>query len=131
MKYTIQTVCKKLNITVHTVRYYCDMGLVPNLQRDEHGNRLFDEQSINWIQAAVFLRNSGLSISEIRHYFELCQEGSSTIKKRYQILSDLKKRTEEEQMMLQNRLDCITKKVEHCMDIQNGLCEDDCNPLNW
>ena len=30
MDYTIKDACQKLNLTVHTVRHYCDTGLVPN-----------------------------------------------------------------------------------------------------
>lgn len=131
MKYTIQAVCKKLNLSVHTVRHYCDSGLVPNLERDAHGNRIFDDQSVNWLQAAVFLRASGLSVAEVRHYVSLCQEGEDTIQQRYQILLPLQEKTETEQKMLQRRLDCIRQKTAHCRDIMNGLCDDDCNPLNW
>lgn len=131
MDQTIKYVCKELQLTVHTVRYYCDMGLVPNLRHDPHGNRIFDEQSVNWLKAASFLRASGLSISEIRHYFHLCIEGNSTIMERYQILSDLKAKTETELASVKIQMDCITEKVNHCQDIIAGTCEDDCNPLNW
>lgn len=131
MEYTIKKVCEKLNLTVHTVRHYCDMGLVPNLIRNKQGNRIFDKQSINWLQATVFLRESGLSIPEVQHYFDLCLKGNSTIKERYQILLDLQKKTEEESKSIQVRLECITQKVEHCQNIMKGDCPDDCNPLNW
>ena len=76
MDYKIKDVMNKLNLTVHTVRHYCDMGLVPNIRYDKHGNRIFDEQSINWVKAASFLRASGMSISEVKHYFDLCQQGN-------------------------------------------------------
>lgn len=131
MEHTIKYVCKRLNLTVHTVRHYCDMNLVPNLKRDEYGNRLFDDESINWLQAAVFLRESGLSISEIKHYFDLCLQGYSTINERYQILRNLKSKTEEESKNVKYRLECISQKVKHCEEIISGKCEDDCNPLNW
>lgn len=131
MEYTIQAVCRELGLTVHTVRYYCDKGLVPGLRRDKHGNRLFDERSVNWLRAAMLLRSSGLSIAEIRHYFALCQKGMESIEERYQILSALQHKTEEEAKAVQFRLDCISKKVLHCQEIMAGLCEDDCNPLNW
>lgn len=97
MEYSIQEVCKRLSLTVHTVRYYCDKGLVPNIRRDKNGNRLFDEQAVNWLQAAVFLRCSGLSVAEVRHYFTLCRQGSATVPERYQILSELQQKTEQEE----------------------------------
>ena len=131
MDYKIKDVMKKLNLTVHTVRHYCDMGLVPNLRYDKHGNRIFDEQAINWLKAASFLRSSGMSISEVKHYFDLCQQGNSTIDERYEIMFNLKLKTYEELKAMQVKLDCINEKVNHYEDIIAGKCEDDCNPLNW
>ena len=131
MDYKIKDVMKKLNLTVYTVRHYCDMGLVPNLRYDIHGNRIFDEQSINWLKAASFLRASGMSIPEIKHYFDLCHKGNSTIDERYQIMIKLKLKTYEEFKAMQVRMDCINEKVNHYQDIISGKCKDDCNPLNW
>lgn len=51
MDYTIKDMCKKLNLTVHTVRHYCDMGLVPNLRHDKNGNRIFNEGSVELVNA--------------------------------------------------------------------------------
>ena len=43
--YTVKEIAKLLNLSEHTVRYYCDMGLVPSLKRNKNGNRIFDEAS--------------------------------------------------------------------------------------
>lgn len=32
--YTVKEVSKQLGLTQHTIRYYTDKGLVPNVQRD-------------------------------------------------------------------------------------------------
>lgn len=131
MDYTIKDVCQKLNLTVHTVRHYCDMGLVPNLRHDKNGNRIFDEESLNWLQAAKFLRSSGLSIPEIRHYFSLCQMGKASIKEREDILIKLKSDAEKELAELQMRIDCLSDKIARCQNVIDADGEDDCNPLNW
>ncbi len=131
MDYTIKDVCRKLNLTVHTVRHYCDMGLVPNLRHDKNGNRIFDEESLNWLQAAKFLRASGLSIPEIRHYFSLCRIGKSTIEERKNILIKLKSDSEQELAAMQRRIDCLSDKIAHCQNVIDTDGEDDCNPLNW
>ena len=131
MNYTIKDVCQKLNLTVHTVRHYCDMGLVPNLQHDKNGNRIFNEESLNWLRGAKFLRASGLSIPEIRHYFSLCQSGKSSIKERVDILINLKLESEKKLAELQHRIDCLSYKIAHCQNIIDTDGEDDCNPLNW
>jgi len=131
MDYTIKDMCKKLHLTVHTVRHYCDMGLVPNLRHDKNGNRIFDEESLNWLQGAKFLRASGLSIQEIRHYFTLCQQGISSIQERMDILIQLKMQSQKELESMQTRIDCLTDKIAHFQNIIDSNGEDDCNPLNW
>lgn len=131
MDYTIKDVCEKLDLTVHTVRHYCDMGLAPNLRHDKNGNRLFDEETIHWLQAAKFLRASGLSIPEIKRYFTLCQQGVSSIEERMDILIQLKLRSQKELEKMQYRIDCLTDKIAHCQNVIDSGAEDDCNPLNW
>ncbi|WP_448783610.1 MerR family transcriptional regulator [Blautia sp.] len=58
MEYTIKDMYKQSDLTIHTVRHYCDMGLVPNLMHDKNGSRIFDEESLHWLQGAKFLRAS-------------------------------------------------------------------------
>ena len=111
MNYTIKHVCTELGLTVHAVRYYCDRGLVPNLRHDAHGNRLFDEESINWLRAVGFLRASGMSIAQIKHYFELCQQGAATLQERQTILAELKQKAEAELAAAQIRVHCLDEKV--------------------
>lgn len=123
--------CQKLDLTVHTVRHYCDMGLVPNLRHDKNGNRIFDEESLHWLQTAKFLRASGLSIPEIHHYFSLCQMGKSSLKERTDILRKLKSESEKKLAELQIRIDCLSDKIAHCQNIIDTDGENDCNPLNW
>nr|WP_319941496.1 MerR family transcriptional regulator [Metabacillus sediminilitoris] len=50
--YTVKEVAKLLELTDHTVRFYTDKGLVPNLKRDKNNNRLFDDDSIKWLIGA-------------------------------------------------------------------------------
>ncbi len=131
MNYTIKDVCKKLDLTVYTVRHYCDMGLVPNLSHDKNGNRVFDEESVNWLQAAKFLRASGLSIPKIRHYFTLCQQGVSSIQERQEILIQLREKLQKDLETVQTQIVCLSDKIDHCQDVIDSNAEDDCNPLNW
>lgn len=131
MNYTIKYVCDTLNLTVHTVRHYCDMGLVPNLRHDKNGNRIFDDESINWLRAVVFLRSSGLAIPEIKYYFSLCEQGTSTINERLDILIKLKEQAEHDLETAQRRISCLTDKIKVCKEVADGVREDECNPLNW
>lgn len=131
MSYTIKKVSQKLDMTAHTIRHYTDNGLVPNLKHDKNGNRIFDDDSLKWLTAVRFLRNSGMAIEEIREYFKLCLQGYSTFEERYKILIRLKEKADADLEQAKYRAACITDKVEHCKDILAGKVPDDCNPMNW
>lgn len=131
MEHTIKYVCDQLGLSVHTVRHYCDMGLVPNLRHDASGNRLFDEEAVNWLRAAAFLRASGMSIPEVRDYFALCRQGISTLGRRQEILMALRDRARREREEAQRREECLERRIAMCQDALEGRGADDCNPLNW
>lgn len=131
MDHTIKHVCTELGLTVHAVRYYCDMGLVPGLRHDKNGNRIFDETSINWLRAVTFLRAGGMSIAQIQHYFALCQQGVSTLAERKAILEQARDAAQKDLEEAAIRLHCLNEKINICQQAIEGRCADDCNPLNW
>ena len=101
------------------------------LFRSKHGNRVFDDESLNWLICIRFLRESGMSLSDIKHYFELCLAGSKTLPERYEILEALLEQSERELEMIQKRTKCIQSKVIQCKRALSGEIPDDCNPINW
>ena len=129
--YTVKEVAKLLDLTEHTVRYYTDKGLVPNLQRDKNNNRLFDQQSINWLKGAKYLKQSGMSVEAIKAYIDLCLEGESTIPQRYEILLEQKDNALAQLEEAKRIAKFMEDKASHYFDIINQGVSDDMNPGKW
>ena len=87
MQYTIRQLVDMFQVTEHTIRYYTDTGLLP-CKRDGGNRRVFDEESINWMQGITCLKGCGASIEEIRQYCELCKQPESreNLEARYQLI---------------------------------------------
>lgn len=85
--YTMMQVCRELNMTYQTLKYYCNEGLIPNVKRDENNRRIFDEKDVKWIKDLTCLNRCGMSIQEMKEYLELCLQGESTIMKRKELLT--------------------------------------------
>ena len=49
MTYNVKEASKKIQMSVHNIRYYTNLELVPSLKHDKHGNRVFDDESLNWL----------------------------------------------------------------------------------
>ena len=73
MKYTVKQLADKMEISEHTLRYYTDMGLLP-CGRDKNNRRVFDQESVNWVEGIKCLRSCGMSIEAIKEYSDLCME---------------------------------------------------------
>lgn len=115
----------------HTVRYYTDMGLVPTLKRDKNGNRLFDENSKNWLIGIKNLRGSGMSIKAVKDYVDLCLQGESTLGKRYEIIIEQKIQLEKQLKEINERYNYITNKAKWYLDIMNHRIPDNSDPGTW
>ena len=85
--YTMMQVCRELDMTYQTLKYYCNEGLIPNVKRDGNNRRVFDEKDVKWIKDLTCLKKCGMSILEMKEYLELCLQGESSIMQRKEMLS--------------------------------------------
>ena len=85
--YTMMQVCRELDMTYQTLKYYCNEGLVPGVKRDGNNRRVFDERDEKWIKDLTCLKKCGMSILEMKEYLELCLHGESTIMQRKEMLT--------------------------------------------
>lgn len=130
--YTIKQFAAIFNTTEHTIRYYTDIGLLP-CQRDGGNRRVFDEESVNWMQGITCLKGCGASIEDIKEYCLLChlEETEDNLKARYKIF--LKQRDEAYRRLEEAKatVEYMEHKVKHYEDILAGLVPDDSNPQKW
>lgn len=113
------------------MRYYTDQGLIPDVYRNEHNNRLFDEKSLGWLYNVKILRNCGLSIQSIREYVALCLIGDFTVPQRYQILL---KQEASMAAQMEEFIHCsqvLSDKLLYYKQIMNGEVSDESNPDKW
>ena len=85
--YSMKEACQLTGLPYETLKFYCKEGLVPNVKRDSHNYRIFDEHDINWIKSLKCLKDCDMSIAEMKVYLTLCLEGKSSIPERKVILA--------------------------------------------
>lgn len=107
--YTIGQISQMSGLPVSTLRYYDQQGLFPNLQR-QSGIRKFGEQEVEALRIIECLKASGLEISEIKHYFELCGGGPATYAQRRELFEIRRQAVERELSRLQNTLNILNYK---------------------
>lgn len=79
MNYSIGEFSTKVNISVDTLRYYDKEGLMPFIERNASGRRVFKDADFNYVEVIKCLKRSNVSLKEIRIFIEWCMEGDSTL----------------------------------------------------
>ena len=132
MYYMIKQMAQMFDVTEHTLRYYTDLGLLP-CERHGGNRRVFNEESINWMQGIKCLKGCGASMEDIKEYCRLCllEESEEHLRARYRII--LKQREEAYKRMEEAKATAkyMEEKVAHYEAILAGLAPDDTNPRNW
>ena len=132
MNYSIKQFAERFGVTEHTLRYYTDIGLLP-CRRDSGNRRVFDEESVNWMQGVACLKGCGASIEDIQEYCRLCRakESPENLNARYQII--LRQREAAYRRVDESKATAryMDEKVAHYEAILAGLAPDDTNPRHW
>ena len=111
MKYTVGQMAKRLGVAPSTLRYYDKEGLLPFVERTDGGIRLFKESDYEWLSIIECLKQSGLSIKEIRQYIDLCRQGDATIPERLELFRNRRRAVERQMAELQKTMDMLDYKL--------------------
>jgi len=65
-RHSIGAVAKRTGISVKTLRFYADEGIVPPSGRSESGYRLYSDTDVTRLELVRALRDAGLGLKEVR-----------------------------------------------------------------
>ncbi len=108
---TIQQVSHQTGLTIYTLRYYEEIGLLDPVSRAVNGHRCFNERDIQRIEMLKKLRLTGMSIEGMRHFVDLYREGSKTARARRELFEAHRKQVEAQIDELKEVLGFIDYKI--------------------
>src|SRR5207245_8878543 len=65
--------------SVHAIRWYEAQGLVPGVERDGGGRRVYTEHHVGWLEFMDRLRGTGMSVAQMRASTALVKKGSAAL----------------------------------------------------
>ncbi|MFT9078324.1 MerR family transcriptional regulator [Ethanoligenens sp.] len=97
---------------IHTLRYYEKEKLIIPARKD-NGRRCYSENDVSWIQFIKRLKDTNMSIKEIRKYAELRVKGNSTLIERMEMLKEHRIVLKEQIAKSQESLGHLDDKIEY------------------
>jgi DNA-binding transcriptional MerR regulator len=108
---TVGEAAAKVGLSVHTLRWYEQEGLVSPVGRDTVGRRRYSPEDIDWLQLLTCLRGTGMPVREMRRYADLARTGPTTVAERLRLFEDHRERVLARIADLHRDLDAINVKI--------------------
>lgn len=71
--YRIGELASMFGVTIRTIRYYEELGLLSSIDREEGSHRRYSARNVVYLKRIQQLKDYGLTLSEIRELFELAR----------------------------------------------------------
>ncbi|MCF1584076.1 MerR family transcriptional regulator [Tetragenococcus koreensis] len=117
-------VAEMLDISISTIRYYEKIGIIPPIERNANGYRIYTNSTLNWIYLMKSLRNAGVSIESLLEFSRLSQVEGPERNKQKQVLEDQLNEIEEKITEMQRVRNLLSYKIEtyddHIAKFQSG-----------
>jgi MerR family transcriptional regulator, aldehyde-responsive regulator len=102
---------ERTGVTLDTLRYYEREGLLDNVARAESGHRRYSEGDVLWVEVLRCLRETGMTIEELRYYCDLGAQGDHTEPERLKLLTDHRRKVEAQIAERRKALRLIDHKI--------------------
>ena len=107
----IGEVSKKYDISTDTLRFYEKVGLIPPVNRNQSGIRVYSEADLRRVEFIKCMRGAGLPIEALTQYMNLVMQGDKTIEARKEILIDQRDLLVARIQEMQKTLDLLNYKI--------------------
>lgn len=111
MFYTIGEMAKIVNVPPSTLRYYDKEGLLPFVERTEGGIRMFKESDYEGLCIINCLKNSGMSLKDIKNFMQMVSQGDASIESRLELIEKQRTRVLQDLEKIQQLLKILDYKV--------------------
>lgn len=103
-----------MGISIHTLRYYDKEGLFPGLTK-RNKRRLFAIKDLHILYIVQCLRDTGMSIAEVREYVHMCYDGEGTLDERLVMIRKQEEKVRQDLESLKKSLKTLKMKEEYYM----------------
>jgi DNA-binding transcriptional MerR regulator len=123
-KYQIGEVSKILNLSIRTIRYYEEIGLLNSIKRVEHGKRVYSDEEIRRLKFIKKLKVLGLSLSEmveLEHIYRIHKTNTKVLPKLITLLKNNADKVDDRI----NQLQTLKKEIlEYSKKMESKLSEE-------
>jgi len=121
MTYSMKQITEMTGVPASALRYYEKESILPFVERNDKGIRVYDDVNVEWIYFIRALRETDMPIREIKKYVALYMEGDATKEERRKLLLQHEENVEAKLSSQFEYLKRIKKKLVSYGEIEKNL----------
>lgn len=98
--------------SIHTLRYYESVGLIPFVVRDAGGRRRYNAQHVEWLFFLERLQRTGMTLADMQQYTALVSKGKKTMPQRVALLRRHLEQVDRQMTELANSRRLLVAKID-------------------
>ncbi|MCF1686054.1 MerR family transcriptional regulator [Tetragenococcus halophilus] len=110
MSYTIGELAQEVSMTIHGLRFYEKEGLV--MPKRKGKNRIYSEEDKMWIEFLLHMKETGMSIQDMKKYTTLRKQENPPFDGLMAILLSHREKVQKQLEIYQKNLGLLDKKIE-------------------
>ena len=122
-EYTIRELAEMFELPASTIRYYEDEGILTNVGRTPSGQRVFLDCHVNRLRTICCLKNTGMTIAELRQFFAYEADESAHLDDILALLRQRKDSVTAQIARLREDYVHVLRKLHYYEDIQKSQRE--------
>lgn len=99
-------------VNIDTLRYYEREGLINAVERSSSGHRRYSADDVLWVQVLRCLRDTGMSIEQLRLYCGLGEQGDHTQPERMELLQQHRDNVLDQIEQMKESIKLIDHKID-------------------
>jgi len=107
---------ERTGVNIDTLRYYEREGLINTIERSTSGHRRYSADDVLWVEVLRCLRETGMSIDQLRQYCDLGEQGDHTQPERMALLQQHREIVLQQIAKMRESLILIDHKIEFYND---------------
>jgi len=120
-RYTISALARKTGLSVHTLRFYEKEGIIRHVERTSSGRRVYGEDSVATLVAALCLKQARLTLAQIKEFFDLTIKGEESLPWRLKMLTTARQNLEDMKTHLDKSLQLINFFISGAKEAMQAL----------
>lgn len=104
-------------LSAHTLRYYEKISLISDVKRDAKGYRFYTKDDVVWIEFLRKMKNTGMSLADMRAFAKLRKGGDDDFKGRLEILQKHYKKVKTDLDELNTTFDHLVYKIKYYQNL--------------